>query len=165
MDYNYYDTPEGDDCFLKLWYTSKVTGVTGLGISAVDVLFYSHPKGYFETLSRFGYLTLPLVGMAAAFTATTCAATNLRGKDDKLNYALGGVAAGCIFGTWRKTIKSGFVASVLLGAFAMLKKASKEDGWEFMPEIKYRERFQQDWSLRKHRPGNWVSSESEISEE
>uniref|UniRef100_A0A7R9PDP8 NADH dehydrogenase [ubiquinone] 1 alpha subcomplex subunit 11 n=1 Tax=Timema californicum TaxID=61474 RepID=A0A7R9PDP8_TIMCA len=127
MNYNYYDTPEGEDCFLKLWYTSRVSGLTALGVSVVDVMFFSHPKGYLETLSRFGYFTFPLVGMAAAFTATTCAATNLRRKDDKLNYALGGVAAGCIYGTWQKTIKSGFVTSVLFGAFAMLKKASKED--------------------------------------
>ncbi|KAJ8879922.1 hypothetical protein PR048_020543 [Dryococelus australis] len=161
MNYEYYNSPEGEDCGQKLFYTTKLAGLAGLGISFVDCLLLSQPKGVVRTLGRVGYFTFPFVGMATAFTTTTCLATNLRHKDDKINYALGAIAAGSIFGTWQKSILGGFVVSIAFTAFAVAKKASIEDGWEFFPEIHYRQRLRHDFTLRKQRPGNWKVSETE----
>ena len=58
----------------------------------------SHPVGVWQTVHSLGYVTIPLVTSAATFAATSCALTNLRGKDDAWNPTLGGLAAGSIFG-------------------------------------------------------------------
>lgn len=134
MGYSYYDTPEGQDCFPKLWYTSKYAALAGLGVSTYDVLMYSRPQGYFQTVARFAHFTVPFVGMAAAFTATTCLANTMRHKDDKLNYFMGGCASGAVFGAWRGSGFAGFLACLAFGGAAVIKKISLEEGWSFVPE-------------------------------
>ncbi|XP_066992197.1 NADH dehydrogenase [ubiquinone] 1 alpha subcomplex subunit 11 [Anabrus simplex] len=164
MGYSYYDSPEGEDCFLKLWYTSKLATVAGLGISTFDVLFYSHPQGYYPTIARYAHFTFPLVGMAAAFTSTVCIATSLRHKDDKLNYFLGGCAAGAVFGTWRKSMYQGVRGCVFLGLAAVIKKMAIEEGWVLIPEAKRRtlgslHGVRHDFTVTSERPRNWRTSE------
>ncbi|XP_047117204.1 NADH dehydrogenase [ubiquinone] 1 alpha subcomplex subunit 11 [Schistocerca piceifrons] len=164
MGYKYYDSPEGQDCLKKMWYTTKTGALIGLGLSSFDVIMYSRPKGYFPTLMRYGYITLPIMGMAASFSATTCIATNARGKDGKLNYFLGGCAAGGVFGAWRRSIFAGFLGCVALGGFAVAKKLSIEEGWEFIGKPPGHihgslRGVRQDWTITDHRPGNWKVSE------
>lgn len=166
MGYKYYDTPEGQDVFLKMWYTSKLAGITGLGVSTFDILFHSKPKGYYQTSARYAYYTLPFVGMAVAFTATTSVAQSIRKKDDKINYFLGGCAAGTVLGTWQKCKVTGFVGCVVLGTAALLKKMSVEEGWEFFPDATLHKvgslrGVRHDWTLMPAPPKNWKVSESE----
>ncbi|KAL1140199.1 hypothetical protein AAG570_000131 [Ranatra chinensis] len=132
--YKYYDTPEGEDCFKKLWYVTKYAGVYSVLGASIDVLLYSHPKGYAATLGRYVYLISPALGVAAAFATTVCTATNVRHKDDKWNYLLGGLASGAVVGAWRKNIKVGVFASLALGLAAVLKKDSVENGWVVLGE-------------------------------
>lgn len=165
MGYSYYDTPDGEDCFKKLWYTTKIAGVSGLVVSAIDVRLYSHTQGLYPTAARFAHFTFPFIGMAAAFTATTCIATSVRRKDDRLNYFLGACAAGGVFGAWRKSIFSGFTASLFLGFLAIVKKASLEEGWEIFPDDIPLQMYgslrgsRHDWTLTKPRPKTWKESE------
>ncbi|KAJ9581536.1 hypothetical protein L9F63_023285 [Diploptera punctata] len=164
MGYNYYDTPDGQDCFKKLWFTTKIAGVTGLAISAVDVKIHSHTQGFYPTAARFVHFTFPFIGIAAAFTATTCMLTNLRHKDDKLNYFLGGCAAGSVFGAWRKSVVAGVVASAFFGVAAFVKKSSLEEGWELAPEPKLRTfgsvfSSRHDYTLTKPPPKLWKTQE------
>ncbi|KAF4520632.1 hypothetical protein B566_EDAN007499 [Ephemera danica] len=154
MGYSYYDSPEGQDCFPKLIYITKYSALAGLGVSTMDVLMFSHPQGYFNTISRFAHFTVPFVGMAAAFAATTCMATSLRHKDDKLNYFLGGVASGAVFGAWRRSGYAGFLACTALGVAGAIKKMSIEEGWTFQSQNSHSQtssalgpRF--DWTLAK----------------
>lgn len=72
--------------------------LAGLVVSTYDVLMYTKPQGYVPTLGAYLRSTVPLAGAGAAFAAVTCASTALRGKDDKLNYFLGGSSAGGIIG-------------------------------------------------------------------
>lgn len=131
----YYDHPDGEDAFGKIVATNKYAFVAGMAWSAFDVLTLTKPQGYIPTLGRFAYNTGPLMGMATAFTLTTLAATNARGKDDKwvltglsfpiliytnaitcrINYLIGGFAAGGVFGAWKHNHVAGLCAGLFLG--------------------------------------------------
>lgn len=79
----YYNKPEGTDCYGKMLATNSYAVTAGLAWSTIDVLMYSHTKGYLPTLGRFAYNIGPMMGMASAFTLTTYMATKARGKDDR----------------------------------------------------------------------------------
>lgn len=79
----YYESPEGQDAFAKMMTTNKYAVALGLTWSTYDVLMVSKPKGYIPTIGRFIYFTVPLAGMASAFTLGTFFSTRLRNKDDK----------------------------------------------------------------------------------
>ena len=164
LGYSYYDTPDGHDCFKKLGYTTSIAGLSGLVVSAVDVRLYSHTQGFYPTAARFVHFTFPFMGMAAAFTAATCMATNLRHKDDKLNYFIGGCAAGAVFGAWRKSGVAGVVASAFLGAAAFVKKSSLEEGWEIIPKAPLKMHggvftSRHDYTLTQGPPKTWKTKE------
>lgn len=93
---------------------------------------FSKPTGYVQTAGRFIYFTAPITMMAASFAATACMANSIRGKDDPINYAIGGAVSGSIFGTWMKSVRGGGFATVLLATAAYWKKKSIEEGWKFI---------------------------------
>lgn len=156
MGYKYYDTPEGQDAFKKLGVTMKYAGAFGLAYSTLDVLTLSHPKGYGNVIGRYAYFTFPMLGMAAAFTTTTYIATNARGKDDKLNYVFGALAASGVCAAWQKSPIAGLWGGIFFSTAAILKKSSIQDGWVFFPEVKPMtgtvNSHKSDWSLTKDRP-------------
>ena len=158
---NYFDHPDGTDASGKMIATNKYAIGTGLAWSTVDVLMLSKPQGYASTLARYAYFTGPLIGMATAFTMVTYFATNVRGKDDKLNYFLGGMAAGGVLGSWRRSAFAGFGFGVIFGVAGMVKKLSKEEGWEFFPKVKHQvgslNIASHDFTLMKDRPRNWTT--------
>lgn len=167
--YHYYDTPEGQDCDKKLWNVLENCALYGLMGSTVDVIMYSHPKGYLPTLGRYAYITLPFMGMGASFVITTCMATNLRKKDDVWNYFLGGATVGAIFGAWRKSIKFGGYGSLAFGALFAIRKYCLENGIYNFTEPEY-PKYTNDprvWSLKRdysiiNDPGRtWKTSHNE----
>lgn len=153
LSYKYYDTPEGHDVFKKTIVTGKYAALAGLGIATMDVLMYSHPKGLFNTAYRYAYFIGPLVGMATAFTVTANCAQNIRGKNDNVNYFLGGAASGAVLGAWQRSLTLGVPAAVVLGVAAIAKKMSVDQGWEIFPEItpapKSIRSVKHDWTLVK----------------
>lgn len=76
----------------------KAFPFSGLVASTVDVLMLSKTQGYVPTLACYVKSTVPAAAAGATFAAVTCASTTIRGKDDKINYFLGGASAGGIFG-------------------------------------------------------------------
>ncbi|XP_037948794.1 NADH dehydrogenase [ubiquinone] 1 alpha subcomplex subunit 11 [Teleopsis dalmanni] len=157
----YYDHPEGSDAIGKMVATNKYAAAAGLSWSVFDVLMVSHPKGYLPTLARIAYNTGPLMGMASAFTMTTYVITNVRGKDDRLNYFLGGMAAGCVYGAWKRSVVAGCVSGLFLGIAGTVKKLSKIEGWEFFPEVhtRYSSISPHDWTLMTGPPKNWTTEQ------
>lgn len=135
LNYKYYDSPEGQDVFKKCFVTSKYALMVGLPAATTDILMYSHPQGVINTLARFAYINGPLVGMAAAFTVAANVSQNFRGKNDHLNYFLGGVAAGSIFGAWQRNLAVAVPVCLALGVAAMTKKAAVDSGYTFFPKI------------------------------
>ena len=80
--------------------SSRLTGPlsTGAWAGPSYCALVTHPVGAWQTAHSLGFIAVPLVTSAATFAATSCALTNLRGKDDAWNPAFGGLAAGSIFG-------------------------------------------------------------------
>lgn len=153
LSYKYYDTPEGQDVYKKVFVTSKYAALAGLGVATFDVLMYSHPKGVFNTGFRYAYYLGPMIGMAAAFTVTANTAQNIRGKNDKLNYFLGGAVSGAVFGAWQRNATVAVPVALILGAVAMVKKMAIDENWTLVPEIhpmhKSIKSVKHDWSLVK----------------
>lgn len=135
IKYKYYDTPEGQDIFMKTFATSKYAAMAGLAMASLDVMMYSHPKGFANTAGRFAWFLGPMVGMAAGYVVTTNAMQNIRGKNDKLNYFMGGAVAGCILSAWQKAPVAAVPAAVIFGLAAIVKKTSVDEGWPFFPEL------------------------------
>ncbi|XP_026320925.1 NADH dehydrogenase [ubiquinone] 1 alpha subcomplex subunit 11 [Hyposmocoma kahamanoa] len=156
LNYKYYDTPEGHDIFKKTFVTTKYAAISGLAYSTFDVLMFSHPKGFVNTVGRVGYIVGPLVGMAAAFTVTANMVQNYRGKNDKLNYFWGGAAAGAICGAWMRSATIGVPAAVVFGALAVIKKTGVDEGWTFIPDTtlasKSIQSVRHDWTMAKDIP-------------
>ena len=89
--------------------------VAGLTTATYDTVLYSKPKGLINIIGRYAMHVGPLMGVATAFTTVTYASTKFRGKDDGLNYALGGFAAGGVIGRWAKNFPTGCLVGILLG--------------------------------------------------
>ncbi|XP_072942778.1 NADH dehydrogenase [ubiquinone] 1 alpha subcomplex subunit 11 [Epargyreus clarus] len=153
LSYKYYDTPDGQDVYKKTFVLSKYAALSGTAVGTMDILLFSHPKGLFNTAHRFMWYVGPLVGMATAFTLTSSAAQNFRGKDDKLNYFLGGVASGTVFGAWARSPVVAVPMCLVLGAVAVVKKTAVEEGWVMFPKFEMmKETIQSvrnDWTLVK----------------
>ncbi|CAH0401132.1 unnamed protein product [Chilo suppressalis] len=153
LSYKYYDSPEGHDIYKKAFVTSKYAALSGFGAATFDVLMYSHPKGIINTAGRYLWYLGPLVGMASAFSVTANVAQNIRGKNDKLNYFLGGVAAGSVYGAWQRSLTAGVPVAVVLGAIAVVKKTGIDEGWTFIPDIpqatKTIQSVRHDWTYSK----------------
>ncbi|ROT78097.1 hypothetical protein C7M84_003185 [Penaeus vannamei] len=114
---------------------------------------YTKPQGYVPTLGAYVRSTVPLAGAGAVFAAVTCASTSLRGKDDKLNYFLGGSAAGGIIGVAARTFRVGVPVAAFLGLSAILYKDSKDNGWKLFPGVTHRvgsfDHVSYDFTLQK----------------
>ncbi|KAJ8967421.1 hypothetical protein NQ314_002928 [Rhamnusium bicolor] len=161
--YRYFDSPDGEDIFKKLWVVLKPTVATAFGISTADVMLYSHPKGYVQTLSRYAYIGAPVIGVSTVFVCATNIAASLRKKDDILNWFIGGFAAGSVFGVWRKNPLFGFNMGMVLGIAAICKKTAVDNGWRLVPENDFPIAngnvwtCNTDYTLTAPRPGNWTT--------
>lgn len=160
MGYKYYDTPDGQDCLKKLAVATKYGAIYGLFTSALDVLCISHPKGYGATFARIGYVTLPFLGVGATFATSTCLLTDLRNKDDHLNYLIGGALSGAIVGVWQRSAQIGSITAVFFGIGACVVKDGVNEKWSWISD--YKRSFGDFWtinydlSLTKERPKSWV---------
>ncbi|CAG4989556.1 unnamed protein product [Colias eurytheme] len=153
LTYKYYDTPEGQDIFKKTIATSKNAVLASIPLATFDVLLYSHPKGFFNTALRYGSYFGTAVGMATAFTLTTNIAQNVRGKNDRLNYFMGGAAAGMVFSALRKIPLLTLPMSIVLGCAAVAKKEGIDEGHIFFPKIQMATKnawsARNDWTIAK----------------
>ncbi|XP_058458426.1 uncharacterized protein LOC131435004 [Malaya genurostris] len=131
----YYDNPEGSDLFGKMVATNKYALATGLGWSSIEIIMVSKPKGVLPSLARYVYFTGPFMGMASAFTVGAYTANRLRGKDDIMNYVVGGFASGGVYGAWRRSVVAGLVSGLIFSIAGAVKKMSIDEGWEFFPEV------------------------------
>lgn len=163
--YKYYDTPEGQDIFLKAFACSKYAFLTGVTAGAYDTLMYSHPKGFVNTAGRFMWYVGPLVGMAASFAVATNVAQNIRGKNDNINYFIGGAVAGSIFSAWQRSGVIAVPAMVILGCAGMIKKSAIDNDWTLFPAPKQATKTIQsvrhDWTMVKdiEELKNWTTGE------
>ncbi|RZC37310.1 Tim17 domain containing protein [Asbolus verrucosus] len=161
--FDYCKSPDGHDMLQKFGVLFKPTALTAFAVSTIDVILYSHPKGYLQTLARYIHFSAPIFGATFAFVAGSNVAGSLRRKDDKLNWFIGGASSGAVVGVWRKSVMGGFVAAVALGLLAVGKKHCIQNDYDmFIPrDLTFQygglRSVRQDWTLMKHRPGNWTT--------
>ncbi|XP_059614909.1 NADH dehydrogenase [ubiquinone] 1 alpha subcomplex subunit 11 [Phlebotomus argentipes] len=154
--------PDGQDAAGKMMVANTYAMIGGLIISTYDVVMLSKPQGIGNIMVRYGYNTIPIMGMASAFTMGTYTATKLRGKDDPYNYAIGGALAGGVFGAWRKCAVTGNCMAIALAIAAVVKKLSLMEGWTFFPppqKFGYQNLFmgRHDRTLMKDTEKGWTT--------
>lgn len=164
--YDYLAKPDGEDALRKLWYVVKPATAIGLGLSTVDVMCYSLPKGYLATLGRYAAVTFPVVAVSSTFVVITNMAGSIRKKDDSVNWFLGGLAAGCLLGAFSRNYLVGTVAGLAFGSLAAGRKVAYDNNFQLWPEkfviaqggvtagTKY------DYTVTKERPRNWTTGEN-----
>ncbi|KAG7164526.1 NADH dehydrogenase [ubiquinone] 1 alpha subcomplex subunit 11-like [Homarus americanus] len=108
----YADHPDGQECFEKVFACTKYSGFAATYMKS----------------------TIPAAAAGATFATVSCVSTNLRGKDDKINYFLGGAAAGGVFGIAARTFRVGVPLGFFLGFAAIIYKDSKDEGWSIFPQ-------------------------------
>lgn len=127
----YYDKPEGKDPIGKVWGLNKYAIALAVGWTAVDSFYITQAITPLHVAQNFGYYLFPLTGLATTFSCVTYISTNLRGKDDRLNYVMGAMACLPVLHAWKKTTSFTLYGTAMLIAAAYLKKDSKINGWQF----------------------------------
>jgi len=104
-------------------------------------------------------------------SSTFCIAAHIaykvRGKDDELNYAIGGYAAGTIFGAVIKRNLMGMWLGIACAIIGASKKHSMLNGYQIFPDIpQFRKSVHgnfrtpyQNWSWYEARPKGWIAAE------
>ncbi|XP_050441889.1 uncharacterized protein LOC126846497 [Adelges cooleyi] len=167
MKYSYYDSPDGKDLAKKLFYTNKNVTIIGFGLATTDIILNSKPKGYLQTLLRYGQLMTPMWAVTSTFCIVTYASTRLRDKDDVKNYGLGGFASGLMLGVFTKSYLNATWIGVIACLAAMAKKNAKLNNYEIMPTIPTTRHQQhgdfrtpyKNWTVYEERPKGWVAAE------
>ncbi|KAL4107742.1 hypothetical protein QTP88_018034 [Uroleucon formosanum] len=165
--YTYYDTPDGKDLIKKLFYTNKQVSIIGFGLATSEIILISKPYGYLNTAYRYGQLMGPMFAATSTFCLVTHVATNIRGKDDMVNYAIGGFSTGILTGLIVNQKLFGFWLAVSLACIGAAKKHSKLNNYEFYPTYpKVRKPVHGDfrtpyknWTLYESRPKGWIAAE------
>ncbi|XP_063971974.1 uncharacterized protein LOC135159826 [Diachasmimorpha longicaudata] len=144
---NYYDAPEGKNPWEKLWGINKYAILTSICATVGDALLISQARNLMETMNVFGFYLLPTVGLASTFASVTYIATNLRGKDDKLNYAIGVAACMPVLHAFQKKQIFTIPATLFLLAAALIKKDSKQNNWKWFNPVTPEYEHYYDYSL------------------
>ena len=78
--------------------------------------------------------------MGAVYTGGACITAGIRGKEDPLNYGVGGALVGALYGLRAKRLPSGIYAAVVLGSAGVLcafsEKTVRRQWEELQPERK-----------------------------
>lgn len=160
--YRYFDTPDGQDVVQKLWFVLKPTFYTAIGFSTCDVLLRSYPKTYSQLIGRYLYITGPMLAISSTFVIVTNLAASIRKKeDDVLNWAIGGYAAGGIYGVWRKSTPTGLLVGTAFALIAMGKKLAVQNNYTLFPPFSPMHNGplvgRYDYTLTKERPKNYTT--------
>ncbi|CAH0550646.1 unnamed protein product [Brassicogethes aeneus] len=162
--FKFFDSPDGEDIFKKLSLALKPTILAAIGLSTADVLLYSHPKGYAKTLARYAFIGLPIIGITSTFVIVTNLAGSLRKQDGKINWFIGGAAAGSLFGVWSRRPMVGFNMAMFMGIMGSMRKSAQQHGWDVIPPSDTPIAagtvwsVHQDWTLTAERPRGWTTS-------
>ncbi|XP_065573215.1 NADH dehydrogenase [ubiquinone] 1 alpha subcomplex subunit 11-like [Artemia franciscana] len=126
LKYQYYDTPEGEDCDKKLLYLVSRGAYVGFAGSLYVALLNKHIKGIPNHLFYIAKWTVPVVGIAAAYGIGTCISTSLRRKDDYWNNAIGAGISASLIGTLGKSFRFGYMSFLLILGGVIMKRKSVE---------------------------------------
>lgn len=159
--YDYYKAPDGEEVLEKLTHVLKPATVIGLGLASLDVGLYSHPKTYLHALGRYLYITAPVIGIAGTFVIASNLSGSIRKKDDKLNWIIGGLSSGGVYGAWRKSTAWGLLVGTSFALIAYGLKWSAENNYSVVPPLRPQyggvHIVHQDYTLLQERPKNFTT--------
>ncbi|GFY37934.1 uncharacterized protein TNIN_486911 [Trichonephila inaurata madagascariensis] len=125
--YDFYATPDGQECLPKTYYYTKYGALGGAIFSIYEMALISKPQTLHSTLARFGRFTFPFAGMGFAFGASLCLLGQIRKKDDFVNHLIGGAIAGSVWGMKFRKVSTGHAIAVVTGLTAGYYKYFKEN--------------------------------------
>lgn len=112
---------------------------------------------------------LPMYAGTSTFCIVTYLLTNIREKDDKLNYVISGYAAGSLTGALLKKNYFGFWLGIACACIGYAKKDSKLEDYEFFPTKYLGKSLHGDfrtpyknWSMYENRPKGWIAAEERV---
>lgn len=128
----YYDQPEGKDLVGKVTATTRTGLIGGLLIA----MYKSFNHAGFDTPSKVinlhAYYMIPMAAMGATFSVVTYAATQARGVDSPMNYALGVGAASIIGYRWTGNGNVSFHWALVGGLLGIAYKHAQQLGGELI---------------------------------
>ncbi|XP_045466567.1 uncharacterized protein LOC123675263 [Harmonia axyridis] len=162
--YDYFAKPDGEDIPQKLWYTLQPAVAAALSLSTIDVMLMSKPKGYVNILMRYAYVSFPVIGCTAAFVLTSNFVGALRKESDRVNWAVGGAAAGGVVGIWSRKPSTGCLCAIAFGFLGALRKFAADNNIVINPTDS-RAHFSlrsggYDYTLAKEIPGKYTTGPS-----
>ncbi|KAK9882773.1 hypothetical protein WA026_019020 [Henosepilachna vigintioctopunctata] len=161
--YDYFSKPDGEEVLQKFWCAIKPATTAALTLSTIDVLLKSKPQGYGNIIARYAFISFPVIGCTTAFVLTSNAAAALRNKQDRLNWVLGGFAAGGVIGVWRRKPHIGLLSGIALGLLAYGKKYAVDVGYVMFPPSRSHYSLRSggyDYTICKNIPGNYTTGPS-----
>ncbi|KAF8773210.1 NADH dehydrogenase [ubiquinone] 1 alpha subcomplex subunit 11-like [Argiope bruennichi] len=116
--YDFFATPDGQDCLPKTYYYTKYGAIGGAIFSIYEMALVSRPTTFYSTVARFGHFTFPFAGMGFVFGSSICILGQMRKKDDTVNHFIGGALAGAVWGLKYNRIQTGHVMGLFVGFMA-----------------------------------------------
>lgn len=116
---SYYKYPDGTNCGYKTIALTKISGTVGFGLASFHVC-HSPMSSFFDMVKEFPRFMVPPMLGGAAMGGVACYLAQIRGKDDKWNYGIGGATAGAVFGGALRSMKYSVYGAgwgVILGCF------------------------------------------------
>lgn len=158
------------DMLYKTWVAMKRGAIVGACTGLTMCTYFDTPAAYSrkpQTTAPFKFGPalvklyrhgLPPLIAATTFGATMSLAANIRNKEDAWNHAIGGYAAGTMFGVWYKAPKVGFWSGVFLAIVGSSFKKMSEYGVFDRPLTVHHERvfdfYRTGWMIeRPHQEG------------
>lgn len=163
----YYDTPDGQDYFKKLYFLARPAFEYGMFMAGTDAVAGARAVGWIPLVDRFFRVTSRPVITAFLFESTVYISTKLRKKDDEWNHVFGGLVCGYY---WSRhigfnpiTIPLTLVACVSL---AVWKHVKMEGFNAFYDDYLIRDEVEtsavarfNDWTWNKQLPRTWLTPE------
>jgi len=161
--WDYFKHPEGQDIVGKLLGAGKWAIFASYLGTSWDAVGVTRCMTFAEVLNCAAFYFIPICGATTAFVTTTYALTNLRGKDDPLNYMAATLPAiGILHHSWWKKFPAGFTASILFWSVLStgIIKSSYDSGTVYVPKVYHTDTYHMwvpNLSYVENRPrGSWT---------
>ncbi|KAI7899322.1 uncharacterized protein BX663DRAFT_521296 [Cokeromyces recurvatus] len=117
---------ETKDCIAEAGKTAAIAGGVGFFVSAIQNIVQKHTTGARGVITRTGGTVAFFAAMGGIFTLGECTAKDIRGKDDAINAAIGGCAAGMLAGIKSHSFAKMGAGCAAVGATMYAYEASGE---------------------------------------
>jgi len=135
--YPYDKYPEGTHFVYKNLVAAKTGLIAGIGTWMIDIIHITRPSTVTGAVLRIPRHWGVGLAMGSAWASTIWFCTNMRGKDDSLNFVLAGLPCGAIMALRSGNPRSMFVNFAVIGGLGGLWKFTQNLGMgQVVPDMK-----------------------------